>query len=362
MLTPASREFWEAKAQKSANNTPPSGNASVPNHLLGFESFAEIHRGNYTSSSATPGNFCSRFKSSIPAYANYKVAEIDSSLRKTWDKMPAQTREYYSTKDAQKSNLPISDYGPPLPEHAVDTKPLPGSPNLSANSPRASMAEDQTLIDPADYDLATEGENGSPEPEPQTVELAKLRHQKLMDDSSPEVLEEEVKKTNDFLNGLKKHLQVPEAQGNQDTSHWLQQIGKWYQNIAFSILIMFAETLQAQVVDTPTIIGVVGNTGAGKSSIINIINAMLDEERLVPTNWYVSCSVEELKCLQISSMRACTAVVTEMSWNSIDDPNKKYRAEIEFIQESDWEKDLELSLNELIDVSGNVRKELTVTK
>jgi hypothetical protein len=42
-----------------------------------------------------------------------------------------------------------------------------------------------------------------------------------------------------------------------------------------------------------TIVGVVGNTGAGKSSVIN---AMLDEERLVPTN----------------CMRACTAVVTEM--------------------------------------------------
>ncbi|KAF7899405.1 hypothetical protein EAE99_012326 [Botrytis elliptica] len=303
VLPPASRQFWESKVPKNASSTPSPGSSSASNHLLGFESFAEIHRGNYTSSSATP-------------------AEIDSSLRRTWDKMPTQTREYYSTKDAQKSNLPISNHGPPSPEHAVDTKPLPKSPSLSANGPRASITEDQTSMDPADYDLAAEGENGSPEPEPQTVELAKLRLQKLMDDSSPEVLEEEVKKTNDFLNGLKKHLQVPEAQGNQDTSHWLQQI----------------ETLQAQVVDTPTIIGVVGNTGAGKSSIIN---AMLDEERLVPTN----------------CMRACTAVVTEMSWNSIDDPNKKYRAEIEFIQESDWEKDLELSLNELIDVSGNVSRD-----
>ncbi|TGO22096.1 hypothetical protein BPAE_0182g00030 [Botrytis paeoniae] len=338
VLTPASRQFWESKAPKNANNTPSPGNSSASNNLLGFESFAEIYRGNYTSSSATPGNFCSNFKSPIAAYTNYKVAEIDSSLRRTWDKVPAQTREYYSTKDAQKSNLAISNYVSPSPEYAVDTKPIPESPSLSANGSRASMVVDETLTEPADYDLATKDENGSPEPEPQTVELAKLRLQKLMDDSSPEALEEEVKKTNDFLNGLKKHLQVPEAQGNQDTSHWLQQV----------------EALQAQVVDTPTIIGVVGNTGAGKSSVIN---AMLDEERLVPTNWYVSFPVEELKCLQISSMRACTAVVTEMSWNSIDDPNKKYRAEIEFIQESDWEKDLELSLSELIDVSGNVSRD-----
>lgn len=53
-------------------------------------------------------------------------------------------------------------------------------------------------------------------------------------------------------------------------------------------------------------------------------------------------------------MRACTAVVTELSWNSSDDPTKKYRAEIEFIKASDWQKDLEVSLNELIDGSGNV--------
>lgn len=92
--------------------------------------------------------------------------------------------------------------------------------------------------------------------------------------------------------------------------------------------------------DTPTIIGVVGNTGAGKSSVIN---AMLDEERLVPTN----------------CMRACTAVVTEMSWNTSNDVNSKYRAEIEFIQPSDWEKDLRISLKELLDMSGNVTKDLS---
>lgn len=58
--------------------------------------------------------------------------------------------------------------------------------------------------------------------------------------------------------------------------------------------------------------------------------------------------------LNFRSMRACTAVVTEISWNSSDDPNKKYRAEIEFIKESDWKKDLHVSLAELINDSGEV--------
>lgn len=95
------------------------------------------------------------------------------------------------------------------------------------------------------------------------------------------------------------------------------------------------DDLLSQKVDTPTIIGVVGNTGAGKSSVIN---AMLEEERLVPTN----------------CMRACTAVVTEMSWNSSEDENEKYRAHIEFIGAADWERDLRISLTELIDGNGQV--------
>jgi hypothetical protein len=96
--------------------------------------------------------------------------------------------------------------------------------------------------------------------------------------------------------------------------------------------------LLKQEIDTPTIIGVVGNTGAGKSSVIN---AMLDEERLVPTN----------------CMRACTAVVTEMSWNSSKLAHEKYRADIEFISAAEWRKDLELSLNELIDANGQVSRD-----
>lgn len=86
---------------------------------------------------------------------------------------------------------------------------------------------------------------------------------------------------------------------------------------------------------TKTIIGVVGNTGAGKSSVIN---ALLDEERIIPTN----------------CMRACTAVVTEISYSDLEIP---YHAQIEFIRVQDWQKELKTLFQDLIDASGNVSRD-----
>ncbi|XP_014558036.1 hypothetical protein COCVIDRAFT_14750 [Bipolaris victoriae FI3] len=107
------------------------------------------------------------------------------------------------------------------------------------------------------------------------------------------------------------------------------EVASWIKTIATLIL-------QAQ--RKRTVIGVVGNTGAGKTSVIN---AMLNEERLVPTN----------------CMRACTAVVTEISWNNSDQASSKYRAEIEFISPEDWEKELLVLMREFSSENDTLSRE-----
>ena len=67
---------------------------------------------------------------------------------------------------------------------------------------------------------------------------------------------------------------------------------------------------------------------------------MLDEERLVPTN----------------CMRACTACVTEIAYNEGEQP---YRAVIEFISAADWEKELNVLFQDLLDNEGRVSRECT---
>lgn len=88
------------------------------------------------------------------------------------------------------------------------------------------------------------------------------------------------------------------------------------------------EALRSQVDHQRTVVGVVGSTGAGKSSVIN---AVLDEECLVPT----------------SCIRACTSVITEIAYNDCDEPDERCRAEVHFISSDDWVKELNSMVDDL---------------
>ncbi|PYH37911.1 uncharacterized protein BO87DRAFT_188783 [Aspergillus neoniger CBS 115656] len=87
------------------------------------------------------------------------------------------------------------------------------------------------------------------------------------------------------------------------------------------------ERIQKYACTEKIIIGLVGSTGAGKSSLIN---AILDEKNVLSTN----------------CMRASTAVATEISYNQ---GATKYRAEVEFIKRHEWERELEALFAELLD-------------
>ena len=77
---------------------------------------------------------------------------------------------------------------------------------------------------------------------------------------------------------------------------------------------------------------VVGTTGAGKSTLLN---ALLGEKDILPTN----------------GMRACTAALIELSYNSIDQ-GERYLAEVEFISKEEWAQEEEALFEDLTQQDG----------
>lgn len=105
-----------------------------------------------------------------------------------------------------------------------------------------------------------------------------------------------------------------------------------------------------------TVIGVLGNTGDGKSSTIN---ALLDEERYDRT--LISQDGTQLiviSLLPTNCMRACTAVATEVSYNHDEDEENPYRAEVEFISREEWAKEVNILLMEFLAEETDERNDL----
>ncbi|KAK4507357.1 hypothetical protein PRZ48_001092 [Zasmidium cellare] len=193
---------------------------------------------------------------------------------------------------------------------ADDQIPMP------AAAPKAEEQEQETQYEPRDQGNPFT-QNGD------DVEIRRgQKLQQLGAETIPERLEAGVAAGLEVLASVQQKLQ--QLGEHPDAINWNEQI----------------EKVRKDASRTRTVVGVVGNTGAGKSSVIN---AMLEEERLVPTN----------------CMRACTAVVTELSYNESTNPNMKYRAVIEFIQPEDWEKELHVLFKDMFEESGALSKDIS---
>uniref|UniRef100_A0A7S4QET7 Dynamin N-terminal domain-containing protein n=1 Tax=Ditylum brightwellii TaxID=49249 RepID=A0A7S4QET7_9STRA len=95
-------------------------------------------------------------------------------------------------------------------------------------------------------------------------------------------------------------------------------------------------------------VGVLGNTGAGKSSLLN---ALLDEASVLPT----------------SGSRGCTAAVVELRFNSeLEEANEDglevpcYRGDIEFISLEEWKSELKVLLDECSTQENTIYEEKTI--
>ena len=194
-------------------------------------------------------------------------------------------------------------------ESSQMSKPARITFELKNNANVGAMASHAHSIVPP---VTSRGKNGS---------LPLLHVREILETQDPEVLEAGVSISITALDRLRT-IVMPYEASHAESQSWLPAI----------------EKLLTPPEQKRTVIGVVGHTGAGKSSVIN---ALLDEERLVPT----------------SCMRACTAVVTEISWNSSTDPSAKYRAEVEFINEEDWAKELNILMEEFLNANGTLSRE-----
>ncbi len=101
---------------------------------------------------------------------------------------------------------------------------------------------------------------------------------------------------------------------------------------SLNFLILDLETVKGAKRECRLLIGFLGTTGAGKSSLVN---SLLNEEDL----------------LIVDDEKACTAVCIEIMWNVNDEPEFRYRAIVDRISQEDWRTELEMLFQDIEDQS-----------
>ncbi|RYP81934.1 hypothetical protein DL769_001778 [Monosporascus sp. CRB-8-3] len=207
-------------------------------------------------------------------------------------------------------------------EAAASGKPsgVPSEPALLSSQDTSDSAQNHTLGD--DARIKREPTSSEPMEVASAVQHTFPNLQKVVTSDSVEDLERGTQVGITVLNDIIQRLD--HAKDCRDASHWLQS----------------TKYLLSQAKTPQYILGVVGSTGHGKSSLIN---ALLQETQIVPTN----------------CMRACTAVITEISWNPSDNPEERYVGNIEFISKEEWRHELNYLFSDLIQSNGSFAGDAT---
>uniref|UniRef100_A0A8C0GFT1 FHA domain-containing protein n=1 Tax=Chelonoidis abingdonii TaxID=106734 RepID=A0A8C0GFT1_CHEAB len=163
----------------------------------------------------------------------------------------------------------------------------------------------------------SDAENSAPKASSSNANIMESEHQKAWALSEGDI-EFQLSQCQTVLDEISQTLCAVEGIDEVHMEEWREQI----------------EKLQKDTKMPKTYIAVVGNTGAGKSSLLN---ALLDEEAVLPT----------------SAMRACTAVVVEISKTG---GKSLYEADVEFLSKEEWDNELKALLEDMKDKSGNLKK------